>query len=236
MKTTEEIVNEIMEYCEIDGPRRKEMAATITDFLINQRMDQTAHFIKIKNDLIKEYEKKKKDLAETSVAMSEHCAEIESELQCLRKEKEMLVARNEALYVRIRERSNSDRGVTPKKAHCGYLILGSSQKDERIYFGYDYPAQTVETWVTTIQTPYPTTLDFSTVSDKVTEDIIKGLAKLLGCYSINLAGIQAVFKDKEHCVLYKVSYNSNCKQGYWEVKLYTTKAIKINETLLKTES
>lgn len=62
---------------------------------------------------------------------------------------------NENAFRIMRERANSERGITPKKEHCGYVFLGAEQ--------VDFNDEVV--WKCRFQMPYPVQLDYKTVSN-----------------------------------------------------------------------
>lgn len=96
----------------------------------------------------------------------------------------------------MRERANQARGITPKKAHDGYVVLESRQWEERyteeswdtedhrerygdpenrgraIRKGYlKIVHKTAEAWRSTIQTPYDASLPIGQVRNRIEEEI-----------------------------------------------------------------
>lgn len=133
-----------------------------------------------------------KDIAERD----ERIAVLEKEIKELKKrlQSEKYLHRN--MQRIMRERANQARGITPKKAHDGYIVLESRQWEERyteehwdtedhrerygdpenrgraIRKGYLKIAhKTAEAWKSTIQTPYDASLPIGQVKSRIEEEI-----------------------------------------------------------------
>ena len=121
--------------------------------------------------------------------LEERIEELEKQLQS-----EKYLHRN--LQRIMRERANQARGITPKKAHDGYIVLESRQWTERYKEDlwdtedhrerYDTPERrgaavkkgylkiihkVAETWRSTIQTPYDASLPIGQVKSRIEEEI-----------------------------------------------------------------
>ena len=126
---------------------------------------------------------------EKILSLEEEIKELKKQLQS-----EKFLHRN---MMRImRERANQARGITPKKAHDGYVVLESRQWEERyteeswdtedhrerygdpenrgraIRKGYlKIEHKTVEAWKSVIQTPYDASLPIGQVRNRIEEEI-----------------------------------------------------------------
>ena len=126
---------------------------------------------------------------EKILSLEEEIKELKKQLQS-----EKFLHRN--MQRIMRERANQARGITPKKAHDGYVVLESRQWEERyteeswdtedhrerygdpenrgraIRKGYLKIAhKTAEAWKSTIQTPYDASLPIGQVKGRIEEEI-----------------------------------------------------------------
>ena len=126
---------------------------------------------------------------EKILSLEEEIKELKKQLQS-----EKFLHRN--MQRIMRERANQARGITPKKAHDGYIVLESRQWEERyteehwdtedhrerygdpenrgraIRKGYLKIAhKTAEAWKSTIQTPYDASLPIGQVRNRIEEEI-----------------------------------------------------------------
>ena len=126
---------------------------------------------------------------EKILSLEEEIKELKKQLQS-----EKFLHRN--MQRIMRERANQARGITPKKAHDGYIVLESRQWEERyteeywdtedhrerygdpenrgraIRKGYLKIAhKTAEAWRSTIQTPYDASLPIGQVRNRIEEEI-----------------------------------------------------------------
>lgn len=126
---------------------------------------------------------------EKILSLEEEIKELKKQLQS-----EKFLHRN--MQRIMRERANQARGITPKKAHDGYIVLESRQWEERyteehwdtedhrerygdpenrryaIKKGYlRRERKTAEAWRSTIQTPYDASLPIGQVRNRIEEEI-----------------------------------------------------------------
>lgn len=128
---------------------------------------------------------------------------------------------NENLRRICRERANSDRGITPKKEHDGYLVLQSREWRERLP-----DRRMVRTWKSVLQTPYDVSIEQSVIEEQILEDLTEKVLVDIGCLhyvSPEDNGIYTYVDDEN--VLYCWRYSADYKSGYWCVILYTTRPL-----------
>ena len=141
-------------------------------------------------------EKRTQDAEKDVVERDKRISALEGKIEELEKrlQSEKYLHRN---MLRImRERANQARGITPKKAHDGYVVLESRQWEERyteeswdtedhrerygdpenrryaIKKGYlRRERKTAEAWRSTIQTPYDASLPIGQVRNRIEEEI-----------------------------------------------------------------
>lgn len=161
--------------------------------------------------------------------LEERIEELEKQLQS-----EKFLHRN---MMRImKERSNQSRGITPKKAHDGYIVLESRQWTERYKEDlwdtedhrerYDTPERrgaavkkgylkiihkVAETWRSTIQTPYDASLPIRQVKSRIEEEIGSVLEDL---------NVESRLKGEHNGVYYDFGINED---GYQKNGLYRWK-------------
>ena len=161
--------------------------------------------------------------------LEERIEELEKQLQS-----EKFLHRN---MMRImKERSNQSRGITPKKAHDGYIVLESRQWTERYKEDlwdtedhrerYDTPERrgaavkkgylkiihkVAETWRSTIQTPYDASLPIGQVKSRIEEEIGSVLEDL---------NVESRLKGEHNGVYYDFGINED---GYKKNGMYRWK-------------
>lgn len=118
----------------------------------------------------------------------------------------------------MRERSNADRAITPKKEHDGYIILRVEQYAERI------DGETVlEAWRSQLQTPYPAELCGESVCFTIEDDLVaENILSELGCNEVALESDIEDLQNAEENTVYRIRHSANCRSGFMEVTLYTT--------------
>ncbi len=120
----------------------------------------------------------------------------------------------------MKERSNAERGIRPKKEKDGYIVLESRQWYERYQVAVWHPEvdpdmfrkteegrsealrkklvrfepHTAVTWKTIIQTPYDVSLPKESVEDLIEEEIVKVLAEM-GCLKSNSRKLNGTFRS-----------------------------------------
>lgn len=170
------------------------------------------------------------------VERDERITFLEEEVDALKKQlqSEKFLHRN---MMRImKERSNQSRGITPKKAHDGYIVLESRQWTERYKEDlwdtedhkerYDTPERrgaavkkgylkiihkVAETWRSTIQTPYDASLPIGQVKSRIEEEIGSVLEDL---------NVESRLKGEHNGVYYDFGINED---GYKKNGMYRWK-------------
>lgn len=128
---------------------------------------------------------------------------------------------NENLKRICRERANSDRNITPKKEHDGYLVLQSRDWGERLP-----DRRMVRTWKSVLQTPYDASIEQSVIEKQILEDLTERVLIDIGCLhyvSLEDNGTYTCVDDGN--VLYCWRCSADYKSGYWCVIIYTTKPL-----------
>lgn len=154
-----------------------------------------------------------------------------------------------------RERANSDRGITPKKDHDGYLVLSSRQWKEKYMYElseeeykampdefkrkHSYPCseqRTADVWKSVIQTPYDASIPIGQIGPIIEMDDlwVGGILADLGCVKMLESEYNGIYDDfgiNEDGYgingLYKWVYVANYKSGLWEMEIFTTKSLRV---------
>lgn len=159
---------------------------------IESAKKQIQQFSRAREDAEKRALVAEKDIAERD----ERIAVLEEEIKELKKQLQSEKYLHRNMRRIMRERANQARGITPKKAHDGYIVLESRQWEERyteeswdtedhrerygdpenrgraIRKGYLKIAhKTAEAWKSTIQTPYDASLPIGQVRNRIEEEI-----------------------------------------------------------------
>jgi hypothetical protein len=128
---------------------------------------------------------------------------------------------NENLKRICRERANSDRNITPKKEHDGYLVLQSREWRERLL-----DKRMVRTWKSVIQTPYDASIEPEVIEKQVFGDLIEGVLVDIGCRHYVLPEDNGKYTHEDDGgVMYCWRYSADYKSGYWCVIIYTTRPL-----------
>ena len=128
---------------------------------------------------------------------------------------------NENLKRICRERANSDRGITPKREHDGYLVLQSREWRDRLP-----DRRMVRTWKSVLQTPYDASIEPEVIENQVFGDLIEGVLVDIGCLHYVAPEDNGVYTNEEDgSVMYCWRYSADFKSGYWCVVIYTTKPL-----------
>lgn len=141
---------------------------------------------------------------------------------------------NRSLLRIMRERANASRKLSPKKEHSGYVILMMQQIDWSYKKGH---GETVNAtiWRSSVQTPYSASLPYKSISEYIREDLEKGgVLSGFGCdYVVDSADrgicLDAIEEHSTNNVLVKCLYRANFKSTFWEIDLFTSKPLRIND-------
>ena len=141
-------------------------------------------------------EKRTQDAEKDVVERDKRISALEGKIEELEKQLQSEKYLHRNMQRIMRERANQARGITPKKAHDGYVVLESRQWEERyteeswdtedhrerygdpenrryaIKKGYlRRERKTAEAWRSTIQTPYDASLPIGQVRNRIEEEI-----------------------------------------------------------------
>ena len=177
-------------------------------------------------------ESKLRNLKKTSQAVIiRHDVEValEKEVRNLRKENELLQQRikeaqdlNSNLKRIARERANQQRGLTPKKAHDGYVVLSSRQWVEHLQDGTAAAA-----WKTVIQTPYEASIPLESVRSEIYEELVGRVLPDIGCTSANAEDQNGVYDGEKGPRMFRWSFSADYRAGLWSIDIYTTEAVSV---------
>lgn len=128
---------------------------------------------------------------------------------------------NENLRRICRERANSDRNITPKKQHDGYLVVQTREWRERT------PDRRVKcTWRSVLQSPYDASISPDVVEPRIFKDLIDNVLTDIGCNHYVAPEDNGVYTNEEDgSVMYCWRYSADYKSGYWCVIIYTTRPL-----------
>lgn len=149
-------------------------------------------------------------------------------------------ALNENLLRISRERANADRGLRPKKAHTGYVVVSSSEKEVRYKISRSKLLMT-KVWETVIQSPYSVDFSESQVRKLIEENLLSTKNGLIAAVGITLICQGNSYEDligaenwKEinvaHNALFSRQLRANYRTGYWEYIFQHTKPLGIVPT------
>lgn len=137
-----------------------------------------------------------------------------------------------------KERANSKRGLKPKKAHHGYMVLDSQQYNYIFRYWVRGKANTdnFPCWRFRVQTPYDSSIPYNTIIKNIYNDLIKVFGARLDIESITNVDNQSYndFKklwDSDKNFIFKTSYKANIRSGFWEVEYLVKSSITIPEDM-----
>lgn len=143
----------------------------------------------------------------------------------------------------MRERANAKRGLTPKKAHHGYIVLDSQQYNYifRYYVQGNANTDNFPCWKVRIQSPYDSSIPYNTVVKDIRDDLIKVFGASLNIKSVlNVDGYSYENFKKEwnsdKNFIFKTSYKANIRSGFWEVEYLVKSSIFIPEDMRSAKS
>lgn len=132
-------------------------------------------------------------------------------------------------FIRImKERSNAERGLSPKKQHTGYIVLSTTEK---FYKFENY-------WETIIQTPFGLNMP-AHIADNLSEELfapytiepeVEEYKSLISKIGINGEKIIEEFKhltgkEKTSNTVFFKSMKGNFKSGFWEILIKHTREL-----------
>ena len=191
-----------------------------------------------RTDLLK-YEKLYMDVHEDYELLKE---ELNSAKMELNHEKVL----NQGLLRIHKERSNANRGLTPKKEHNGYLFKYSQQHFQKYYHPFtdeekaarglpkksyhSGESRTIITYETLIETPYDAALPADLAEAQILSDLGKDDSVLQGKKTMRILqrnDLSWIESEPEENLLYNWKIRANYISGFWEIYLYTTSALNI---------
>ncbi|MDS0528553.1 hypothetical protein NNC19_23040 [Clostridium sp. SHJSY1] len=123
-----------------------------------------------------------------------------------------------------KEYANSKRGLKPKKAHSGYVVLDSEQYkyNFRHWASGRFLTKAYDCWKVRIQSPYNSSIKYTTISETIQSDLFKvfgynlGIEYLTNVDDLSLGEFDEKYKENRNFI-FKTWYRSNNKNGFWEV-------------------
>lgn len=138
----------------------------------------------------------------------------------------------------IRERSNSERGISPKKTRSGYVLLTYDTQMFRMQFkDQNIGAKSIRLL---LETPYPLNTFYKDAYNSVIDDLIQIQNQLSADQVIKINSIKttnqfmSLFKADAKKILIADSLEAQ-RSGYWALKLYANYIPHIGEDLLKQQ-
>lgn len=175
-------------------------------------------------------------------------AEDEARLRVEDMERALAAERAESAYQRglnenllriSRERANADRNLKPKKAHTGYVVVSSGEKERRYRDG-NGRWQMAVLWETVLQGPYSVDFTEEQARKQMLEELFREdesgqwLVQQIGITGAYDGGYAAMLGDKEWREVYQ-EYNvmverrlrANFRAGFWEMVVVHTKGLRV---------
>ena len=187
-------------------------------------------------------------------------AKLREELSQAKAEVENVSGLNKNLIRIMTERANQARGIHPKKQHEGYVVLECRQWTEKyVEEVWDHPDHKVQydndegrafakkkrylmlehkaanVWKSRIQTPFDASIPLEYFS-KEAMGSLDSLVRALGVtHFSSMLGKYMGFEDgsleEKRNTMYRIRCNANYREGFWEVEIFTTKALVVPEGL-----
>ncbi len=134
---------------------------------------------------------------------------------------------NENLKRICKERANADRNLRPKKGHSGFVVVSSSEKEQRYKQGHRW--KTVRLWETVLQTPFSVDFTEEQARRQIQENLLDtGLIAKLGVGAV-LGGTYSQLQEDAEFAEQNVGLSgrlrANFRQGYWEIVFLHTKPL-----------
>lgn len=151
--------------------------------------------------------------------------------------------KNENLFRIMKERSNAQRGLKPKKTRFGYIALDNKKINYKIkYKNFNkFKYKNIEAYKIRLQTPYiSSALDIYDARDKIINDICYvGVGSELPIdgifykdeYSLDEFD-DSVTSKKEESICFDLKFIANYKSGFWEVDVYTNRFINVSDEFI----
>lgn len=187
-------------------------------------------------------------------------AQLREELSQAKAEVENVSGLNKNLIRIMTERANQARGIHPKKQHEGYVVLECRQWTEKyVEEVWDHPDHKVQydndegrafakkkrylmlehkaanVWKSRIQTPFDASIPLEYFR-KEAMGSLDSLVRALGVtHFSSMLGKYMGFEDgsleEKRNTMYRIRCNANYREGFWEVEIFTTRALVVPEGL-----
>ena len=187
-------------------------------------------------------------------------AKLREELSKAKAEVENVSGLNKNLIRIMTERANQARGIHPKKQHEGYVVLECRQWTEKyVKEVWDHPDHKVQydndegrafakkkrylmlehkaanVWKSRIQTPFDASIPLEYFR-KEAMGSLDSLVRALGVtHFSSMLGKYMGFEDgsleEKRNTMYRIRCNANYREGFWEVEIFTTRALVVPEGL-----
>ena len=187
-------------------------------------------------------------------------AKLREELSQAKAEVENVSGLNKNLIRIMTERANQARGIHPKKQHEGYVVLECRQWTEKyVEEVWDHPDHKVQydndegrafakkkrylmlehkaanVWKSRIQTPFDASIPMEYFR-KEAMGSLDSLVRALGVtHFSSMLGKYMGFEDgsleEKRNTMYRIRCNANYREGFWEVEIFTTRALVVPEGL-----
>ena len=147
-----------------------------------------------------------------------------------------LVNANENLKRIVREKSNANRDLTPKKERSGYLVLSYDTYKLRLDVDDGKPFLNVRRLL--LESPYSISSDFFESENLIYQDIDEKLYKLLQAEAIvkldSIDSIEAVneITESENKIII-IGHIEMQRNGLWAIRLYTNYTPRVPEDFIK---
>lgn len=182
------------------------------------------------------------------------------ELSQAKAEAEKVSGLNKNLLRIMTERANQARGVHPKKQHEGYLVLECRQWTEKYveevwdhqdhkrqydneegrplakrkrYLMLDHKAADV--WKSVIQTPFDASIPLEYIREEARKPLFHLVQTLGITHTSSVMGKYFPFdngnQEEKLNTMYRIRFNANYREGFWEVEIFTTRALVVPEEM-----
>lgn len=168
-------------------------------------------------------------------AREKDISDLNDKIVALEQDVETEKSLNANLLRIARERGNQERGVTPKKEHHGYIIISSSQTndrvqipDPRISWKTELVTESRVVWKSVLQTPYSVLLPIDSIASTIHDDLMLKVLGEMGVDTWEECENGCYPEDGDTCIMYKWTFRTS-REGYWEVEIWTTGPVIILE-------
>lgn len=177
-----------------------------------------------------------KRIESTKCEVAKNIEYLEKALAAEQKESALQRGLNANLLRISRERANADRKLRPKKAHTGYVVVASMEKEHRYKDG-NRRLCSVMLWETVLETPYAVDFEVAGVRELIQELFQKDedgywLIGRIGITGNHPKGYSDMIYDKnwredyhKYNVMLERRLKANYRTGFWEIIFLHTKPL-----------